>query len=94
VLYDEIEEKQRDLPLMISLCDQDWPDTLEVTAVNDAEISAIPVDVGEVTVDGDCRTARGGVRLKDLTEHFILGINRFSVTAGAETVEVVLDVEM
>lgn len=94
VLYDEIEEKQRDLPLRVTLCDHEWPDQMAVTAVNEVDVSAIPVEVSAVSQDGDCHEAAAGVDLKDLAKHFIRGINRFSLTAGTETVEVVLDVEM
>ena len=94
VLYDQIEEKQRDLPLRVTLCDQEWTDQLAVTAVNENSIPAIPIEITAVDQDGDCYVATGGINLKDLTEHFARGINRFSVTAGDETAEIVLDVEM
>jgi hypothetical protein len=32
--------------------------------------------------------------MKELASHFTKGINRFTVSAGSESVEVVLDVEM
>ena len=32
--------------------------------------------------------------MKELSSHFARGINRFTVSAGAESAEVVLDVEM
>jgi len=32
--------------------------------------------------------------MKELSAHFAKGINRFTVSSGSESVEVVLDVEM
>jgi hypothetical protein len=77
VLYDEIGEKQTDLPMTIRLCDQPWSSSVTVTAVNEREIAAIPVTVGEPAVSGSCASARATVALRPLAQHFSRDINRF-----------------
>lgn len=94
VLYDELEEKARELPLKLSVCDREWTGSASITRVNERDIDAISVELAAANREGECVSARGLVNLKALTEHFVRGINRFSVTAAGETVEVVMDVEM
>jgi hypothetical protein len=67
---------------------------VSVTAVNERPIDAIPVRLGAAQEARDCRAATGRVDLKALSSHFTRGINRFTVDAAGDTVEVVLDVEM
>jgi hypothetical protein len=93
VLYDEIEEKARQLPLRVTLCDRPWG-AVHVAKVNDLDIEPIPFDPGEVERKESCSTAGGVVDLKALAEHFRRGINRFTMAAGEATAEVVLDIEM
>ena len=79
----------------MTLCDQQWPSVLpQVTAVNDGAINAIAIDMAAPRQSGGCHSADGTVALKALSEHFRRGINRFTVTAAAETAEVILDIEM
>jgi hypothetical protein len=94
ILYDAMTADSKTLPLRISLCDTQWTGDVRVTAVNDDAIEALGVELGDVVRDGDCARADGAVDLKDLSEHFTNGINRFTVTQGGESAEVMLDVEM
>ena len=95
VLYDEIEEKAKYLPIRATLCDREWLDPFHVSAVNDAPL-AEPIDIDDVQLEeaDGCQSARGTIRLKDLADHFVKGINRFTVAVADETTEVILDVEM
>jgi hypothetical protein len=94
VLYDEIEEDDKDLPILVQLCDQPWSEPFAVTAVNDAEIKVIEIETDRTSIEGDCTVTRGLIDLKDLSKEFAKGINRFTVAVGNETAEVILDVEM
>jgi hypothetical protein len=94
VLYDELSEDSKELPIRASLCDRPWRDDATVTAVNDAPIEPIIVEIDARQWDGACETATGRIDLKDLSEHFAKGINRFTVTVAGEDAEVILDVEM
>jgi hypothetical protein len=93
-LYDEIGDKQEDLPLRVTLCDGRWSDDMAVTAVNERRVDAIALRLASTEQTHDCRTVTGQVDLKALSSHFARGINRVTVAAGSETTEVVLDVEM
>lgn len=94
VLYDEIEEKARQLPMRVTLCDQPWNNDVQVAKVNDVAIAPIAFDAEAVSQQGACHVATGGIDLKKLTEHFRRGINMFTVASGGETTEVILDIEM
>lgn len=94
ILYDAMTEDSKTLPLRIRLCDVAWTSDVRVTAVNDAVIEALEVELGDVVNDGGCARADGEVDLKDLSKHFSKGINRFTVSQGSESAEVLLDVEM
>lgn len=94
VLYDQIEENQRDLPMRITLCTEDWAETIAVTSVNESDIPPIPIEVVELEQENGCYITTGSVDLKDLAEHFTVGINRFLINADEETDEVILDFEM
>jgi hypothetical protein len=94
VLADEMGEKAKELPLGVTVCGQAWPGSASVTEVNEQKIDPIPVALEAASPDGACSAARGLVPIKELTSHFVRGINRFSVTSGGESVEVILDVEM
>jgi len=67
-----------------------WPTLF----VNDVAIPQIEIEIGELAAVDFCHVAHGSIDLKDLSEHFSRGINRFSVTVADETAEVLLDVEM
>lgn len=94
VLYDQVEEKARYLPVQVTLCDRSWNDDVQVTAVNDVGISPISLEVSALAQEGACHVATGGIDLKSLTQHFRRGINTFSLASSGETVEVILDIEM
>jgi len=94
ILYDDMTEDAKDLPVRIRLCDQDWQDPLQVQAVNDKAIEPIEIEVTAESAEGECHIRIGAIRLKDLSRHFGKGINRFTVAAGSETAELILDVEM
>ena len=94
VLYDQIEDKARRLPLRVTLCDQPWNDDVHVATVNDAAIAPIAFEAEAVSQQGACQIATGGVDLKALTEHFRRGINMFTLASGNEATEVILDIEM
>jgi hypothetical protein len=94
VLYDEVEEKSKALPMKLTMCDQAWVGAASVTQVNEKEIPALQLDLGPPSAAGQCNSAHATVGMKELSSHFARGINRFTVSAGSESVEVVLDVEM
>jgi len=94
VLYDQMEEGQRDLPMRITLCTENWAETIAVTSVNESDIPHIPIEVGELAQENGCHITTGSVDLKPLAEHFTLGINRFLINADEETEEIILDFEM
>jgi hypothetical protein len=94
VLYDEITEEQTDLPMTITQCDSPWNQTVSVSAVNERSIDPLTVAISDPVASSSCTTARGTVALRPLAQHFERGINRFSVTSGEETAEVILDIEM
>jgi hypothetical protein len=94
VLYDEVEEKSKALPLKLTMCDQAWVGSATVTQVNEKEVAALPIELSAPTAEGQCSSAHATVGMKELSAHFAKGINRFTVSSGTESVEVVLDVEM
>lgn len=92
--YNDFALREGEVPLDIRLCEYNWTNDVEVTAVNDRKISPLPVTVtGRRFIDG-CDVADGSVDLDDLTKHFDRGINRFTVRVGDQVGEVVLNVEM
>lgn len=94
VLYDEIDDNARRLPMRVTVCDKPWPRELHVATVNDVRIDAIPFATASVAQKGGCQLGTGDVDLKALSEHFRRGINRFTVEGDGDTAEVVLDIEM
>lgn len=94
VLYDEIDDNARRLPMRVTVCDKPWPRELHVATVNDVRIDAIPFATASVAQQGGCQLGTGDVDLKALSEHFRRGINRFTVEGDGDTAEVVLDIEM
>jgi hypothetical protein len=94
VLYDEVQEDAKELPLRLALCGADWQNVAAVTAVNDKQIPALSISLAAPEASDECSSARGVVDLKELSEHFTRGINRFTVESAGKTAEVVLDVEM
>jgi hypothetical protein len=94
VLYDEVDEKSKALPLKVTMCDQAWITSATITQVNEKDIPALPISLAAPSADGQCNSAKGTVGMKELASHFTKGINRFTVSTGSESVGVVLDVEM
>jgi len=94
VLYDEIGEDARRLPMRVTACDKPWPEDLHVATVNEAPIESISFATASVAQDGACQVGTGDVDLKALSEHFRRGINRFTIESGGDSAEVVLDIEM
>lgn len=94
VLYDEIDDKARHLPMRVTVCNDSSPDNLHVDAVNDVPVDSIEFVVDSVRDNGDCQVATGEIDLKSLGEHFRRGINRFTLSAANDSTEVILDIEM
>lgn len=95
VLYDLVDDKTKDLPMRVVQCGAPWSTAVSITAVNDAAVTALPLTLATpAAADDTCNAAQGTVALKDLSEHFRRGINRFTVTSGGQSAEVVLDIEM
>jgi hypothetical protein len=94
VLYDEVEEKSKALPMKVTICEQAWVGTVTITQVNEKDIPSLPLEIGAPSADGPCNAAHATVGMKELSSHFTKGINRFTVSAGSEKAEVILDVEM
>jgi hypothetical protein len=94
ILYDELTEDSKSLPVRVRLCEQNWPSQFEISEVNDMAIDSIEIEIISDSTDEECLVRHGTIDLKDLSEHFGKGINRFTVAAGSETAEVILDVEM
>jgi hypothetical protein len=94
ILYDDLTEDAKELPVRVTLCRQAWTEPFVVTEVNDAEIEPLEIEVSESLHENDCETAVGLIDLKDLSKHFGKGINRFTVSVAGESAELILDVEM
>ena len=94
VINEEVSATSTHLPLAIRLCGNDWSDEIAITEVNEKSIRRIPVQRMSLASEDDCFTARVSVELEALTDHFERGINRFTVTLGDISEEVVLNVEM
>lgn len=94
VLYDEMEQegKSKSLPLRLEGCGIPL-DEAGVSTVNGEAVERIPVLLGE-RLDGECPAVHGTVDLDRLGKHFRRGINRFEVTSGGLSSEVVLDIEL
>ena len=94
VVYDELTEESNELPLEIRLCGQDWTNDIFVGSVNDKPIDPIDVEMRSRIFSNNCDIAHMYVDLEALSEHFERGINRFTVSLGELTEEVLLNVEM
>lgn len=95
VLYDEMDPsgKSKVLPLRLTDCDAGLG-AAAVSSVNGKAIEPIPVVLGTVSSEGDCATAPGSIDLQRLGKHFGKGINRFDVSSGDASTEIVLDIEL
>lgn len=94
IVYDELREDSEALPLALRLCGGNWTNDIVVNSVNDKPVKAIPVATTTRRYDDDCFMARNTVDLEILSEYFEPGINRFTVTIGEVTEEVMINVEM
>lgn len=94
ILYDDIDDTARHLPMRVTLCDRSPLDSVHVDAVNDAPVESIAFVVDTTRNDGNCHVATGSIDLKALGEHFRRGINRFTLSTENESTEVILDIEM
>ncbi|MEM7249414.1 MAG: hypothetical protein AAF533_29155 [Acidobacteriota bacterium] len=95
VVYDEVREKAKTLPLAMELCGAGDLRAARVVSVNDQRLAS-PLSVqltSDQTVEG-CRHGRGSVNLKKLGEHFTRGLNRFELQVGEQVAEIVLDIEL
>jgi hypothetical protein len=94
ILYDDLTEDAKELPVKATLCEKPMDETFEVTAVNEAPIDPLEIELIETSTQNDCHTFVGRVDLKDLSKHFTKGINRFTVSIAGESTDLILDVEM
>ncbi len=85
----DLNKKIKQLPLMIRLSEQELS-RIEIVTVNGEEIFPIQVPlVGEAGED----TFKGMVDFKAISKYFEKGMNRFEVQMGADTAEVLLEIE-
>jgi hypothetical protein len=95
ILYATMEEKAKDLPFRMTLCERGSPGAFEIALVNDSPIEE-PVEIetaATALVDG-CHVTTGNADLKELGAHLAKGINRLTVSGTGESAEVLLDIEM
>ena len=94
VLYDLItSEEQRTLPMRLTVCGQP-AGTYSTVAVNGVAVDPIPIQTTASREENGCTVADVTLDLERLAKHMRPGINTFTVSAGALTSEVVLDVEL
>lgn len=93
VLADEVSAAATLLPLALQFCGEGWTDDIYIEEVNDAPVRRIEATLLTANARNDCIDARITVDLDDLTKHFRRGINRFEVTMGDATEEVILNIE-
>ena len=94
VVYDQFTAQSEELPLEIRLCDHDWTSDIFIDSVNDESVRPIEVSITNREFSNNCDVARTSVELKKLSDHFRRGLNRFTVTVGDLTEEVMLNVEI
>lgn len=94
LIYDELTEDSKVLPLEVRLCDRDWNDEVVVDSVNEKAIEPLVISTRQREYIDNCHVARSVVPLRELSDHFDHGINRFTVTQGDLTEEVLINIEM
>ena len=94
VLYDDIDQKEGTLPLSLRLCDKEYTREAHITAINDDDVKPILVTIIIGKRGESCHEFTGRVNLESLKEHFVPGINRFTVSMGGAKATTVLNVEM
>ena len=94
VIYDDIDQKERTLPLSLMLCNKEYTREAHITSVNDDKVKPILVTIIIGKRGDKCHDFTGRVNLESLQEHFKAGINRFTVSMGGAEATTVLNVEM
>jgi hypothetical protein len=94
IQYDDIDQRKGTLPLAMTLCNKRYVREASVTAVNDKEVRPILVSITSGQQGDPCHSFEARVNLESLREHFVAGINRFTVTMSGASATTVLNVEM
>jgi hypothetical protein len=94
IQYDDIDQRKGTLPLVMTLCNKRYIREASVTAVNDKEVRPILVSITSGQQGDPCHSFEARVNLESLREHFVAGINRFTVTMSGASATTVLNVEM
>lgn len=94
IKYDDFNPDSDALPLEIRLCDHDWTNDIVIDSVNDKSIRPIEVSTRSRLYFDNCDIAQSYVDIEALSRHFGHGLNRFTVTLGDLTQEVMLNIEM
>ncbi|HEX6996358.1 MAG TPA: hypothetical protein VF339_19665 [Gammaproteobacteria bacterium] len=94
IVYDEIDQREGTLPLVLSLCNREFTREASITSVNDATVRPILVAIISSRRGEPCHELTGRVNLESLRKEFRPRINRFTVTMAGVDASVVLNVEM
>lgn len=94
IQYDRFDGDSDELPFEIRLCDHDWTNDIFINSVNDKSIRPIKVSTRSRLYFDNCDIAQSYVDIEALSEHFGHGLNRFTVTLGDLTREVLLNIEI
>jgi hypothetical protein len=94
VLIEEVTETSTQLPLAIQYCGEGWTGDIHIDRINEGLVRRIDTTVLNVRARNECFDARVVIELEELKDHFQRGINRFELTMGDVTEEVVLNVEL
>jgi hypothetical protein len=94
ILYDEIDQREGSIPLELTLCNSEFVQRANVTAVNEKSIRPIVVTIITREMLNGCYVYTARVNLAELSDHFEKGINRFTVMMGEAETSVILNVEM
>jgi hypothetical protein len=94
VQYDAFNADSEELPLEIRLCDHDWTNDIVIDSVNDKSIRPIAISIRSRLYFDNCDIAQSYVNIEALSEHFGHGLNRFTVTLGDLTQEILLNIEL
>jgi hypothetical protein len=94
ILYDDLDQREGSLPFELTLCNKPFTREASVTAVNEKEVRPILVTIISGKQGDPCHEFGARVNLESLREHFVAGINRFTVTMSGAVGTTVLNVEM
>jgi len=94
ILYDEFgaRDEPETLPVLVSTCSGELGEMV-VSEVNEAPIDPIATDQTPQDSSEGCNSAQIEIPLRELSEHFVRGINRFTLSASGESVSLVLDID-